>query len=143
MNVDDTSLDDMVDDDYAQERDMDAAELDLLDGPPIDMPAKHSGQNNARMSETNDPDDTDDEDEEEGEASAPRPRSDAEITARVRRLLRSDSATSMLRIQVMTEDGVVTLRGLVQTLDDTDNAAEVASRVEGVVDVIDELEVEP
>jgi osmotically-inducible protein OsmY len=31
---------------------------------------------------------------------------------------------------------------MVQTLDDTDNAAEVASRVAGVVDVVDELDVE-
>jgi len=67
---------------------------------------------------------------------------DDEITARVQRLLRSDSATNMLPIRVSTEDGVVTLRGLVETLDDTDNAAEVAFRVKGVVDVVDELEVE-
>lgn len=68
--------------------------------------------------------------------------SDDQITSRVRRLLRSDSATNMLRIQVEVEDGVVTLRGMVQTLEDTDNAAEVASRVPGVIDVVDELEVE-
>jgi hypothetical protein len=68
--------------------------------------------------------------------------SDDMIAARVRRLLRSDSATSMLRIQVSVEDGVVTLQGLVQTLEDTDNAAEVASRVAGVIDVVDELDVE-
>lgn len=64
------------------------------------------------------------------------------IAARVRRLLRSDVATSMLRVRVEVEDGLVTLRGMVQTLEDTDNAAEVASRVPGVLDVIDELEVE-
>jgi osmotically-inducible protein OsmY len=86
--------------------------------------------------------DEDDDDDEDEEPSSPNPPSDDEITFRVRRLLRSDSATSMLRISVSTEEGVVTLRGMVQTLDDTDNAAEVASRIEGVVDVLDELEVE-
>ena len=81
--------------------------------------------------------DHDDDDDEADEAIG-----DDVIAARVRRLLRSDSATNMLRIRVLVEDGVVTLLGRVQTLEDTDIAAEVASRVQGVIDVVDELEVE-
>jgi hyperosmotically inducible protein len=78
-------------------------------------------------------------DQEEFEGA---PLNDDEITAQVQRLLRRDAATSSLRIRVSTVDGIVTLRGVVQTYEDTDNAAEVASRVSSVVDVLDELEVE-
>ena len=51
---------------------------------------------------------------------------------------RSDAATSSLRLNVETIDGVVYLRGEVDTLDDGDLAAEVAARVRGVEDVVDE-----
>jgi len=67
---------------------------------------------------------------------------DDEITERVRDLLRTDAATSNLNLRVNTIDGVVYLRGLAQSLDDTDLAAEVASRVPGVIDVVDEMQVE-
>ncbi len=75
----------------------------------------------------------------EDRAGAP---GDDEITARVRDLLRIDAATSSLDLDVETIDGVVYLRGMVQALDDTDNAADVASRVPGVVEVVDETTVE-
>jgi hypothetical protein len=67
---------------------------------------------------------------------------DDEITERVRDLLGSDAATSTLNLHVYTVDGVVYLRGRVQSLDDTDLAAEIASRIPGVVDVVDEMTVE-
>ncbi len=68
---------------------------------------------------------------------------DDEITERVRDLLRTDAATSALNnLHVHTVDGVVYLRGRVQSLDDTDLAAEIASRIPGVVDVVDEMTVE-
>ncbi len=67
---------------------------------------------------------------------------DDEITERVRDLLRTDAATSSLNLHVNTVDGVVYLRGQVQSLDDTDLAADVASRIPGVVDVVDEMRVE-
>lgn len=75
----------------------------------------------------------------EDRAGAP---GDDEITARVLDLLRVDAATSGLNLQVDTIDGIVHLRGTVQSLDDTDLAAEVASRVPGVVDVVDQMTVE-
>lgn len=62
---------------------------------------------------------------------------DDDITARVHDLLRGDAATTSLELDVETIDGVVYLRGMVQTLDDSDMAAEVASRVPGVVEVVE------
>jgi hyperosmotically inducible periplasmic protein len=67
---------------------------------------------------------------------------DAEITERVKDLLRTDAGTSTLDLDVETIDGVVYLRGTVPSLEDTDLAAEVAARVPGVVDVVDEMTVQ-
>lgn len=69
------------------------------------------------------------------------PIEDDSLSARVRRALLEDSATTALAIDVEVNDGVVTLRGRVDDLSDTDNALEVAGRVPGVVDVVDELEI--
>lgn len=68
---------------------------------------------------------------------------DDEIVARVYEALRADSATSAYanRVRIEVEEGVVTLRGEVSDLDDSDNLTAVAGYVEGVVDVIDELRV--
>jgi hypothetical protein len=65
---------------------------------------------------------------------------DEALATRIRRELREDSATTHLAIQVDVTDGVATLRGTVDDLTDTDNALEVAGRVPGVEDVIDEME---
>lgn len=67
---------------------------------------------------------------------------DEAIAAAVRRELREDAATSDLRIRVHVEQGVVYLRGLVPSLDDAEDAEDVASRVPGVDEVVEELEVE-
>jgi hypothetical protein len=66
-----------------------------------------------------------------------------EVTARVREALLADAATSGFAedLQIDTVGGRVYLRGIVDDVEDTDNAAAVAAEVEGVVDVIDELEV--
>jgi len=68
---------------------------------------------------------------------------ESEITARVREALEADAATSALadRIGISTIDGIVVLRGTVDSLDDGDSLAEVASRVTGVTEVRDETEV--
>ena len=67
-----------------------------------------------------------------------------EVTARVREALRADAATSEYadRVGIETDGRTVVLRGTVRDVDDTDNLVEVASRVSGVVEVRDELEVE-
>ena len=67
---------------------------------------------------------------------------DDEVKAAVVRELREDAMTTDLALRVDVRDGVVTLRGLVPTLEDSEAALEVAGRVEGVAHVVDEIEVE-
>jgi hypothetical protein len=66
-----------------------------------------------------------------------------EMSARVREALRADSATSRYadEIAIGTMGSTVALRGVVDDIEDTDNLLEVAGRVSGVTDVIDELDV--
>jgi BON domain len=68
---------------------------------------------------------------------------DDEVSARVRDALRADASTAHLaeRIAVETRGSVVVLRGAVDDLDDSDNAAAVAEHVAGVTEVVDELRV--
>jgi hypothetical protein len=68
---------------------------------------------------------------------------DDEVSARVREALRADSSTSQYadRIAIETRGSVVTLRGEVDDLLDSDNLLSVAEYVEGVDDVVDELRV--
>ncbi len=66
---------------------------------------------------------------------------DEAIADAVRRELREDAATTDLHIDVQVRNAVVHLRGTVRDLDDTENAQEVASRVPGVQDVVEELRV--
>lgn len=67
---------------------------------------------------------------------------DDEISERVLHLLRTDAATAGLQLEVQTVGGTVYLRGMVADLDDTDLATEVAARVPGVVDVVDDTTVQ-
>jgi hypothetical protein len=82
----------------------------------------------------------------DGDASAP-PRAetggsaDEALAARIRRELREDAATADLGVHVRVKNGVATLTGKVLSIEDTDNAMEVAARVPGVVDVVDKLEI--
>ncbi len=69
------------------------------------------------------------------------PPGDEDIRQQVVEALRSDAATIDLVIDVIVRNGVVHLRGQVQTLDDAESAEEVASRVPTVREVIEELEV--
>ena len=55
--------------------------------------------------------------------------------------LRHDAATTDLRIRVSVVQGVVRLRGSVPDLDDAENAEAVASEVEGVLEVQEQLEI--
>jgi hypothetical protein len=66
-----------------------------------------------------------------------------DMSARVREALRADAITSRYAdsVAIGTRGGVVALRGVVDDVDDSDNMAEVASRVSGVAEVVDELEV--
>jgi osmotically-inducible protein OsmY len=64
------------------------------------------------------------------------------IEEAVLRELREDAATNGLEIEVTVRRGIARLRGRVADVLDIENATEVASRVPGVIDVLDELEVQ-
>jgi hypothetical protein len=68
---------------------------------------------------------------------------DDQLKALVRAAIRADSATSAYaeRVAIQVVEGVVTLRGEVIDLEDSDNLLAVAGYVEGVVEVVDELRV--
>ncbi len=66
---------------------------------------------------------------------------DDEIAENVENALRNDAYTNDLDIEIEVVDGVVYLRGRVNSIEDVEQAEEVAGSVEGVVDVEDELEV--
>jgi hypothetical protein len=137
---DEESLDDL------EESDEDEVATDAMEAsdqgrpwiPPIDPPAGVAGDGEVRVRAGFATSADDDLNDGASDAAGGERRSDDEITARVRRLLRTDAATAALRLEVETIDGVVYLRGEVDTLDDGDLAAEVASRVRGVEDVVDE-----
>jgi osmotically-inducible protein OsmY len=67
---------------------------------------------------------------------------DEAIAAAVRRELREDAATTSLDLQVTVNGGIVLLQGLVPDIEDLESAEEVAARVEGVVEVMEEVRVE-
>jgi hypothetical protein len=64
---------------------------------------------------------------------------DGALEEAIRRELRKDASTTDLEIDVEVRDGTAYLRGAVSDLTDSDNVLEVAGRVPGVVDVVDEL----
>jgi len=66
-----------------------------------------------------------------------------DMTARIREALIADAATSAYaeNLVIGTRDGTIVVRGLVDDIDDTDNIVDVISRVPGVDEVIEELEV--
>src|SRR5438034_154982 len=68
-------------------------------------------------------------------------RGDEALADAVRRELAQDSAPTDLVILVAVREGVVHLRGQVADMDDADNAEAVASRVPGVREVVEELDV--
>lgn len=67
---------------------------------------------------------------------------DEAIRDAVLRELREDAATAGLAVEVEVVGGVVTLRGTVADILDVEGAEEVAARVPGVVEVVEEFEVE-
>ena len=109
--------------------------------PPIDPPVLPGGDDNAEIASglgVSALDEPYDEDHHEDFITA-----DDEIRARVREALRADSSTSQYvgKIAIVAHDGVVTLRGRVDDLVDSDNLLAVAEYVEGVDEVVDELRV--
>jgi hypothetical protein len=67
---------------------------------------------------------------------------DDEVKAAVVRELREDAMTTDLELRVEVREGDVTLRGVVASLEESEAALEIAGRVEGVGNVLDEIQVE-
>lgn len=65
-----------------------------------------------------------------------------ELASRVRDALRADSATSRLadRLVIGTRGSIAVIRGVVDDVDDSDDVVEVASRVRGISEVVDQTE---
>ncbi len=66
---------------------------------------------------------------------------DEAIADAIRRELREDAATTALQVEVLVRNGVAYLRGTVPTVDDAEEAEEVAARVPGAREVIEELDI--
>jgi osmotically-inducible protein OsmY len=66
---------------------------------------------------------------------------DEALVEAIQRELREDATTTALEIRVFVENGIARLYGRVPDLEDAENAEEVAGRVPGVREVIDELHV--
>jgi osmotically-inducible protein OsmY len=66
---------------------------------------------------------------------------DEALADAIRRELREDSATTDLQVDVLVRNGIARLRGRVPTLEDAENAEDVAGRVPGIEEVREELEV--
>lgn len=67
---------------------------------------------------------------------------DEALAEAITRELREEAATTALRIEVEVEQGVAHLRGRVPDVSDAENAESVASRIPGVRDVVEELDVD-
>jgi osmotically-inducible protein OsmY len=76
-----------------------------------------------------------------GEAEGDHAYGDEAIADAVRRELREDAATTDLQIRVAVFNGAVHLHGTVPGLEDADAAEEVASRVTGVREVVEGLDI--
>ena len=121
---------------------MEAVEEGFTYVPPIDPPTVPGGElQNAEVASglgTSALDEPYDEDHHDSFLNA-----DDEVAGRVREALRADSSTTSYvnRIAIEARDGIVTLRGMVDDLVDSDNIVAVAEYVEGVEEVVDELRV--
>jgi hypothetical protein len=120
---------------------MEAAEEGFTYIPPIDPPVVSGGDEDAEIASglgLSALDEPYDEDHHSGFLSA-----DDEVRARVREALRADSSTSPYadKIAISMRSGVVTLRGVVADLVDSDNLLAVAEYVDGVDEVVDQLRV--
>ncbi|HWO41679.1 MAG TPA: BON domain-containing protein [Candidatus Eisenbacteria bacterium] len=67
---------------------------------------------------------------------------DAAITASVKSTLAADRAATLTRVDVDTNNGVVSLNGVVETAEQKTRAEQLARRVDGVKRVINNLQVQ-
>jgi len=67
--------------------------------------------------------------------------SDTAVTAKVKTAIADDTLIRNDHIHVKTESGIVTLSGLVPTIEMSNRATELARRTSGVSDVVNDLKV--
>ena len=67
---------------------------------------------------------------------------DASITAAVKGKLVAEKMSNLVRVDVDTNRGTVYLTGVVETPDDKDRATQLARAVDGVRDVVNNLQVQ-
>jgi hyperosmotically inducible periplasmic protein len=67
---------------------------------------------------------------------------DATITASVKSSLATDKVSSLTRVDVDTTNGVVSLNGVVQSAEQKKRMEQLASRVDGVRKVVNNLQVQ-
>lgn len=80
---------------------------------------------------------------EEETALEPLPRGDEDIRDEALLILRQDSDTSTLPLDVEVDEGVIRLVGAVPSAMDGERAADLLSYVPGVVEVVDDTEINP
>jgi hypothetical protein len=108
--------------------------------PPTDPPLSTRSLSNARVRGGFASTSLEEPEEPEDEPLRVKGGDDA-IAARVRYALRTDAYTADLNIHVEVEDGTVRLYGKVRSIDDIEQAEQVAGNVEGVEEVEEELEI--
>lgn len=119
---------------------IDPAEPDTDYFFPVDPPVIANAAGNMEVVNGFAADDMDDlEPELSAEDDIP---GDEALIEAIQRELHQDSATTDLRITVQVEEGVAYLRGGVPHLADARNAEDVASRIPGVAEVVEELDIE-
>jgi hyperosmotically inducible periplasmic protein len=67
---------------------------------------------------------------------------DTNLTATVKAKLTADKASNLTRVEVNTTNSVVYLTGIVDTAAQRDRAQEIASKVDGVKKVVNNLQVQ-
>ena len=67
---------------------------------------------------------------------------DAALTTSVKTKLAADKASSLTRVDVDTNNGVVSLNGVVESADQKSRAQQLASQVNGVNKVVNNLQVQ-
>jgi hyperosmotically inducible protein len=67
---------------------------------------------------------------------------DASISASVKSTLVADKAANLTRVDVDTTNGVVSLNGIVQSSEEKARAEQLAGRVDGVRNVVNNLQVQ-
>lgn len=106
---------------------------------PVDPPAA-AGESNSRegLVAGFEPDSMASMEVDPSESGTP---GDEALADAIRRELVQDSATAGLPVEVRVEAGVAYLSGRVDDLDDVENAEEVAGRIPGVREVVEQLDV--